>query len=190
VTFFEGCTHIGKGGFRTTLSAREVTSVVSRAVQASIGPVNPGLFGGREGLDIATTGPTVRWVSSRGLASLESGGGFGDERSGGRGRVQESRGFRVSPQRCESCPVGVQHSPNGGGTRTVEVVRNHEGGSRFAARGGGGSSVSAAQAVHGWSISGSTEAGCHSRANLQERRFRSRTAMPYPRGREERSSAM
>jgi hypothetical protein len=67
--------------------------------------------------------------------------GSGNGISGGRCRAKVREGLRASSKRCESCPAGVQHSPNGAGARTAEVVRNHAGGSRLAARGGGRSSV-------------------------------------------------
>jgi hypothetical protein len=191
VTFFEGCMHIGERGCsaRNPMRSGFHYGGVSRGA-ASIGPGGPGSFGSQVGLDIVDTGPIARWVSSRGLGSAWSRGVLGDGCSGGRSRVRGSRGRWTSSKRCESCPAGVQQSPSGDGTRTVEVVRNHEGGSRSAARGGGRSEVGVAEAVPTAGPSaGVRKQGANSRANLQERRFRPRTARPYPRGREERSSA-
>lgn len=90
--------------------------------------------------DIRRHGPTVRWVSSRGLASRVDGGFSGNGGFGGRRRARGPRGRTANRQWCESCPAGVQHSPSGAGARTVEVVRNHAGGSRSVPRGGGRSS--------------------------------------------------
>lgn len=44
--------------------------------------------------------------------------------------------IHVNQKRCEPCSVELQHARRGRGPQTAEVVRNHEGGSRSATRGG------------------------------------------------------
>lgn len=77
----------------------------------------------------------------------------------------------ASTKRYKPCPVGVQHSPNGPGTRTAEVLRTHEGGSRLAARGGGRSVASGrASALRAAGPEPGVRKQGASRANLHERR--------------------
>jgi hypothetical protein len=166
VAFFVGCTHIGESDIAQPqastpqLRLREDGADIHRSRRAASSEVvSPGREvhrAHREG------GGSERSRKDRCIAR-----GSGNGIPGGWCRAKVREVLVANSKRCESCPAGVQHSPSGAGARTAEVVRNHAGGSRLAAHGGGQSSMGVAQAMFmAGPVPGVRKQGVQTRANL------------------------